>query len=74
MPTRAKPSMRLRIIEASVKTRRGPVFALAQAMVEFALIAPLVLLLLLVGVQFAIIGAAALGLGQANYQAARYAA
>ena len=74
MPVRAKPSMRLRIIEASVKTRRGPVFALAQAMVEFALIAPLVLLLLLVGVQFAIIGAAALGLGQANYQAARYAA
>jgi TadE-like protein len=46
----------------------------AQAMVEFALIAPLVLVLLLVGVQFAIIGAAALGLGQANYQAARYAA
>ena len=46
----------------------------AQAAIEFALIAPLVAMLLVVGVQFAIIGAAALGLGQANYQAARYAA
>ena len=46
----------------------------AQAAVEFALIAPLVAVVMLVGVQFAIIGAAALGLGQANYQGARYAA
>lgn len=43
-------------------------------MVEVALIAPIVLFVTLVGVQFAIIGIAALGLGQANYQAARYAA
>jgi hypothetical protein len=34
----------------------------------------LVAIVMLVGVQFAIIGAAALGLGQANYQGARYAA
>jgi hypothetical protein len=45
-----------------------------QAAVELALITPLVAIVLLVGVQFAIIGAAALGLGQANYQGARYAA
>jgi Flp pilus assembly protein TadG len=46
----------------------------AQAAVEFALIAPVVAIVLLVGVQFAIIGAASLGLGQVNYQGARYAA
>lgn len=51
-----------------MRARRG------QAMVELALITPIVLFVTLVGVQFAIIGIAALGLGQANYQAARYAA
>jgi Flp pilus assembly protein TadG len=61
-------------IEPVAPTRRRGTLARAQAAVEFALIAPLAILLLLVGVQFAIIGAAALGLGQANYQAARYAA
>ncbi len=45
-----------------------------QAMVELALITPIVLFVMMVGIQFAIIGVAALGLGQANYQAARYAA
>jgi Flp pilus assembly protein TadG len=45
-----------------------------QAAVEFALIAPVLMVVLLVGVQFAIIGDAALGLGQVDYQGARYAA
>ncbi len=43
-------------------------------MVELALIMPIVLFVMLVGIQFAIIGVAALGLGQADYQGARYAA
>jgi hypothetical protein len=46
----------------------------AQAAVELALISPIVVIILLVGVQFAIIGDAALGLGQVDYQGARYAA
>jgi len=45
-----------------------------QAVVEFAIMAPLALFLMLVGIQFAIIGTASLGLGQVNYQGARYAA
>lgn len=45
-----------------------------QAMVELALLLPVLLIVLLLGIQFAIIGLAALGLGQANYQGARYAA
>jgi Flp pilus assembly protein TadG len=46
----------------------------AQTAVEFAFMAPVVLTALLVGVQFAIIGAASLALGQVNYQGARFAA
>ncbi len=46
----------------------------AQATVEMALVAPLAIVLMLVGIQYAILGVAALGLSQANYQAARYAA
>jgi Flp pilus assembly protein TadG len=46
----------------------------AQAAVEFALVAPIVLIVLLIAIQFAIIGVAALGLGQIDYQGARYAA
>jgi len=46
----------------------------AQSAVEFAIALPIVLITLLVGVQFAIIGAASLALGQVNYQGARYAA
>jgi len=68
-----QPSMKKRPIKLSLEKGRRSV-ARAQAAVEFALIAPVVLVLLLVGIQFAIIGAASLGLGQANYQAARYAA
>jgi Flp pilus assembly protein TadG len=46
----------------------------AQSMVEFAFALPILLVTLLVGIQFAIIGEAALALGQVNYQGARYAA
>jgi TadE-like protein len=46
----------------------------AQAAVELALIAPIVLMLLVVGVQLALIGDAALALGQVDYQGTRYAA
>jgi Flp pilus assembly protein TadG len=46
----------------------------AQSAVEFAIAAPIVAILLLVGIQFAIIGEAYLALGQVNYQGARYAA
>lgn len=46
----------------------------AQAAVEFAIILTVALIVLVVGIQFAIIGEAALALGQANYQGARWAA
>lgn len=46
----------------------------AQSVVEFAIALPILLVTLVVGVQFAIIGAASLALGQVNYQGARYAA
>jgi Flp pilus assembly protein TadG len=46
----------------------------AQAAVEMAIILPVALIVLVVGIQFAIIGEAALALGQANFQGARYAA
>lgn len=46
----------------------------AQSMVELAFVLPVVVIVLVVGVQFAIIGAADLALGQVNYQGARYAA
>jgi Flp pilus assembly protein TadG len=45
----------------------------AQAMVEFALISTVVLLVLLVGIQFAIVGQKALSVSQLAYQGARYA-
>ena len=48
--------------------------ARAQAAVEFAIILTVALIVLVIGVQFAIIGNAALALGQADYQGARYAA
>ncbi len=62
------------LMDSASRVRRLTGFARAQAALEFALVTPLVLIVLLVGIQFAIIGASALGLGQANYQAARYAA
>ena len=43
-------------------------------MVEFALLVPIMSIVLMVGLQFALVGMAAMALGQANYQGARYAA
>ena len=54
--------------------RHGSAMRRAQAAVEFAFLTILVIFLLIVGVQFAMIGNAALALGQMNYQGARYAA
>ena len=45
-----------------------------QAMVEFALVLSIAMIVLFVAIQMAFIGQAALALGQLNYQAARYAA
>jgi Flp pilus assembly protein TadG len=70
-------------IDCAVKGRRAMLAALrhqlkgasgAQSAVEFAIALPILLVTLVVGVQFAIIGAASLALGQVNYQGARYAA
>lgn len=47
--------------------------ARGQAMVEFALVAGIAMIILFVAVQFAMIGQVALALGQMNYQGARYA-
>ncbi len=44
-----------------------------QAMVEFALIAAVAMLILFLGIQFALLGQAALAVGQLAYQGARYA-
>lgn len=46
----------------------------AQAMVEFALVLIVAMIVLFVSIQMAFIGQAALALGQMNYQAVRYAA
>lgn len=70
-------------VDSAAKGRRATLAALmrrlkgaggAQSAVEFAIALPVVLMALLVGIQYAIIGAAALALGQVNYQGARYAA
>lgn len=44
-----------------------------QAMVEFAMIAVIAMLILFLGIQFALLGQAALAVGQLAYQGARYA-
>jgi hypothetical protein len=51
----------------------SPAFS-GQAMVEFALVLFVAMIVLFVSIQMAFIGQAALALGQLNYQAARYAA
>jgi uncharacterized protein (UPF0333 family) len=63
---------RFAMIESFVRKLKGG--SGAQSMVEFAFALPVVLIVLLVGIQFAIIGEAALALGQVNYQGARFAA
>src|ERR1700722_2958522 len=52
----------------AARKRRG------QAAVEFALVLTVAMIVLFVAVQMALIGQAALALGQMNYQGARYAA
>ena len=49
-------------------------FSRAQAAVELAMVATILTFALVVGIQFAVLGEAALALGQVNYQGARYAA
>jgi hypothetical protein len=57
------------------KLRRGCVPpGRGQAAVELALIIPILAVVMAVGLQFAVIGTAALALGQVDYQGARYAA
>lgn len=53
---------------ARLRGRRG------QAMVEFAMVAVIAIFVLLVAIQYAMIGQAALALSQAAYQGSRYAA
>ncbi|MBF6561216.1 MAG: hypothetical protein IVW56_13075 [Candidatus Binataceae bacterium] len=74
MPSDIHCSLRERLISRGKFRRLLAGARRAQAAVELALIAPVILVVIVVGVQFAIIGVAALGLGQVNYQGARYAA
>ncbi|HVA81380.1 MAG TPA: TadE/TadG family type IV pilus assembly protein, partial [Candidatus Binataceae bacterium] len=61
------------LIGAGLARAAGPSFAAGQAMVEFAFVAGLLLLIALVGIQFAIIGNADLAVNQYAYSVARYA-
>lgn len=63
----------IQIIGAKPKQLLARVNRRGQAMVEFALIATLAMVVLLVGIQFAIIGQAALAVSQASYLGARAA-
>ena len=58
----------------SDRNSRGRRVSPGQAMVEFALIAPLAIVMLVVGMQYAIIGSAALAVSQGASSLARYAA
>jgi TadE-like protein len=58
---------------ADLRPEVSPFFSAGQAMVEFAFVAGLLLLIALVGIQFAIIGNAALAVNQCAYSVARYA-
>src|SRR6266446_258381 len=60
-------------IAAGAMRLRARAFRRGQAMVEFALIATLSMVVLLIGIQFAIIGQAALAVTQASYLGARAA-
>ncbi len=60
-------------IWAGLRVGAGPTFCAGQAMIEFALVAGLLVLIALVGIQFAIIGNAALAVNQYAYSVARYA-
>ena len=60
-----------RLIATGLRARRCRP---GQAAVEFALVLTVAMIVLFVAIQFALIGQAALALGQMNYQGARYAA
>jgi hypothetical protein len=51
----------------------GGRFGAGQALVEFALVAGILVLIMIIGIQFALIGDAALAVNQLAYSAARYA-
>ena len=70
----ARPAVRWCSVNAAKLWRRLTRPNPGQAAVELALIVPVALIVLIIGVQLAIIGAADLSLGQVNYQGARYAA
>ena len=74
MMTRTLGAVRVRLTNVAALRRAAVRAEQGQAAVELALITPIVLFLMLVGIQFAIIGTVALGLGQVDYQGARYAA
>ena len=59
--------------KAGLQMEASPRFSPGQAMIEFALVAGLLVLIALVGIQFAIIGNAALAVNQYAYSVARYA-
>src|ERR1700719_3765798 len=58
----------------SINVRRIGGLHRGQASVELAFVTPVVLLVMLIGIQYSILGLAVLGLGQVDYQGARYAA
>jgi Flp pilus assembly protein TadG len=62
-----------RVLGARPKQLLARAYQRGQAMVEFALIATLALVVMLVGIQFALIGQAALAVSQASYLGARAA-
>jgi Flp pilus assembly protein TadG len=59
------------MIRSSLSKRE--LFGRGQAMVEFSMIAVVAMLVLFLGIQFALLGQAALAVGQLAYQGARYA-
>src|SRR5437870_2371631 len=63
-----------RIKNQVMQFRRFPKGSRSQAMVEFALISTVAMIVLLVSVQIAMIGGDAVDLGHMNYQGARWAA
>ena len=70
MLNRSDTKQRVRATSRLLKSR----FSRGQAAFEFAMIAPLALVMILVGVQFAMIGQAALAVSQGSSALARYAA
>src|SRR5690349_19953946 len=67
-------NMRVLMPRSDASLQRRRMNSKGQAMVEFALVLFVALIVLFVAIQMAFIGQAALALGQLNYQAARYAA